>query len=120
MCARHFDVNTFSFIALATAALPELEVSRGTIVAVSSMAGKMGLPAVAVYSGSKHALHGFFDSLRHDLINSGSNVSVTTAVLGSIDTNSARKGTALPDGTPALPNVHWAPADECASSDCDE
>ena len=49
-----FDVNTFSFIALATAALPELESSRGAIVAVSSMAGKMGLPAVAAYSASKH------------------------------------------------------------------
>lgn len=111
-----FDVNTFSFVALATAALPELEASSGALVAVSSMAGKMGLPAVAVYSASKHALHGFFDSLRHDLINSGSNVSVTTVVLGSIDTESARKGTALPDGKPALPNVAWAPADECAAA----
>lgn len=111
-----FDVNTFSFVALATAALPELEATRGAIVVVSSMAGKMGLPAVAIYSGSKHALHGYFDSLRHDLINAGSNVSVTTAVLGSIDTESARKGTALPDGTPALPNVAWAPADECAAA----
>lgn len=55
------------------------------------------------YSSSKHALHGFFDSLRHDLINSGSAVSVTTAVLGSIDTESARTGTLNPDGTPALP-----------------
>ena len=49
-----FDVNTFSFIALATAALPDLEASHGAIVAVSSMAGKMGLPAVAAYSASKH------------------------------------------------------------------
>lgn len=43
-----FDVNTFSFISLATAALPALESSSGAIVIVSSMAGKMGLPAVAV------------------------------------------------------------------------
>ena len=49
-----FDVNTFSFIALASAALPDLEASHGAIVAVSSMAGKMGLPAVAAYSASKH------------------------------------------------------------------
>ena len=80
------------------------------------MAGKMGLPAVAAYSSSKHALHGFFDSLRHDLVNSRSNVSITTAILGSIDTESAKKGTTLPDGSPALPNVAWSPADDCAAA----
>ena len=111
-----FDVNTFSFMSLATAALPELEATGGAIVVVSSMAGKMGLPAVAAYSSSKHALHGFFDSLRHDLVNSRSNVSITTAILGSIDTESAKKGTTLPDGSPALPNVVWSPADECAAA----
>ena len=111
-----FDVNTFSFMSLATAALPELEATGGAIVVVSSMAGKMGLPAVAAYSSSKHALHGFFDSLRHDLVNSRSNVSITTAILGSIDTESAKKGTTLPDGSPALPNVAWSPADECAAA----
>ncbi len=111
-----FDVNTFSFMSLATAALPELEATGGAIVVVSSMAGKMGLPAVAAYSSSKHALHGFFDSLRHDLVNSRSNVSITIAVLGSIDTESAKKGTTLPDGSPALPNVVWSPADECAAA----
>ena len=95
-----FDVNTFSFMSLATAALPVLEATGGAIVVVSSMAGKMGLPAVAAYSSSKHALHGFFDSLRHDLANSRSNVSITTAILGSIDTESAKKGTTLPDGSP--------------------
>jgi corticosteroid 11-beta-dehydrogenase isozyme 1 len=120
------ETNTLSYIALATAALPALRASSsssssssspppsgggGSIIVVSSLAGKMGLPAVAAYSASKHALHGFFDSLRHDLSTVGSLVSVTTAVLGSINTTNALRGVG-----DALPNVAWAPAHEAAAA----
>ena len=37
---------------------------------MSSVAGKAGLPFSAAYTGSKHALHGYFESLRSDLNNS--------------------------------------------------
>jgi delta14-sterol reductase len=109
------QVNTVSYVELATAALPALSSSGraggGAIVVVSSVAGKMGLPAVAGYAASKHALHGFFDSLRHDLHRAGAATSVTLAVLSSIDTANARKGTAG-----ALPNVQWhAPAAAAAA-----
>jgi short-subunit dehydrogenase len=76
--------------------MPWLEASRGRLVVVSSAAGKLGLPRVAPYAATKHALHGFFDSLRHELREKASNVTVTMAVLGSIDTVSAKQA---PDRT---------------------
>ena len=86
-----FKVNTLSYINIATYALPHLEQSKGSIVVVSSFAGKIGIPFVAPYSATKHALHGFFESLRHDLRYSHSNISVTICVLGFIDTQSAKQ-----------------------------
>ncbi len=58
-------------------ALPHLKRSRGRIVAVSSMAGLVGVPTRTAYSAAKHAVIGFFDALRVELMDSG--VSVTIA-----------------------------------------
>lgn len=84
-----FRVNTLSYINIATFALPHLEESRGRLVVVSSFAGIVGIPFVAPYSATKHALHGFFESLRHDIYYSHSNISVTMCVIGFIDTEAA-------------------------------
>ncbi|XP_062502140.1 hydroxysteroid 11-beta-dehydrogenase 1-like protein [Corticium candelabrum] len=89
LAEKMFKVNTLSYINIATYALQHLEESGGSIVVVSSFAGKMGIPFTAPYSATKHALHGFFESLRHDLYYSKSNISVTICVLGFIDTESA-------------------------------
>ena len=56
-------------------ALPHLLQSRGRIVGVSSVAGLTGVPTRTAYAASKHAMFGFFDSLRVELRESG--VSVT-------------------------------------------
>jgi len=56
-------------------ALPYLKKSKGLIVSVSSVAGITGVPARTAYAASKHALFGFFDSLRIEL--DGTGVSVT-------------------------------------------
>jgi short-subunit dehydrogenase len=56
-------------------ALPQLTRSRGRIVAISSMAGLIGVPERTAYAASKHAMTGLFDSLRIEL--AGSGVSVT-------------------------------------------
>lgn len=95
---RLLRVNTLAYaqlamIALAQNGLGQEAVAAPTIVVVSSAAGKVGLPRVAPYAASKHALHGFFDSLRHDLVHRGSNATVTMVVLGNIDTDSNRIAT---------------------------
>jgi len=106
---RIFRANVFSYIYLSTLAMPALKESSGRLVVVSSGAGKMGLPKVAPYSASKHALHGFFDSLRIEIDYHAIPVSLTMAVLGNIDTASNRKAT-----KGDLKLVKRAPADDCA------
>ncbi len=58
-------------------ALPCLKQARGRLVAVSSLAGKTGVPFRSGYAASKHALGGFCESLRVELMESG--VTVTLA-----------------------------------------
>jgi short-subunit dehydrogenase len=57
-------------------ALPELKRRRGQIVAVASLAGFTGLPTHTGYSASKHAVIGFFDSLRVELRGTGVDVTI--------------------------------------------
>ncbi len=62
---RQFDVNLFGAIEVARAVLPAMrEKRRGTIVNVSSVAGKIAIPFAAPYCASKHALEAFSDALR--------------------------------------------------------
>ncbi len=66
------------------AALPHLKASHGSIVAVSSLAGLVGVPGRTAYSASKFAMSGFFEALRTELKPAG--VAVTTAYPGVVDT----------------------------------
>ncbi|NXW03743.1 DHI1 dehydrogenase, partial [Fregetta grallaria] len=82
--------------------------SEGSIVVVSSMAGKTGTPFTAPYSATKFALNGFFSSLRHEFIIDKVNVSITLCILGYINTeNAVRTVSHAVRGTPA-------PKEECA------
>ncbi|KPP58580.1 hydroxysteroid 11-beta-dehydrogenase 1-like protein-like, partial [Scleropages formosus] len=66
-----------------------MQESRGSIVVVSSLLGKMSSPFVGPYAATKFALSGFFGSLRHEMTMRGSNVTITMCFLGLIDTQSA-------------------------------
>jgi NAD(P)-dependent dehydrogenase (short-subunit alcohol dehydrogenase family) len=68
---RVIEVNLFGAINLTRPALPALQQARGLIVAVSSVAGFTPLIARTGYAASKHALHGFFESLRTELAPDG-------------------------------------------------
>ncbi len=57
-------------------ALPHLKSSRGQIVAVSSLTGKNGVPTRSGYAASKHAMVGFFDTLRIELAPQGVDVTI--------------------------------------------
>jgi NAD(P)-dependent dehydrogenase (short-subunit alcohol dehydrogenase family) len=59
-------------------ALPHLKKTGGLLVAVSSLTGKTGVPTRTGYSASKHAMQGFFDSLRIELHDSGVDVLVVS------------------------------------------
>jgi short-subunit dehydrogenase len=80
------EVDFFAPIALTQAVLPSmLERGSGQIVVMSSVAGKFGTPLRSGYAAAKHALHGFFDSLRAEVAKDG--VSVTAIVAGAIRTD---------------------------------
>jgi NAD(P)-dependent dehydrogenase (short-subunit alcohol dehydrogenase family) len=60
--------------------------NRGTIVQVGSALAYRGIPLQATYCGAKHALQGFLDSLRTELLHEGSKVRVTTVHLPALNT----------------------------------
>jgi NAD(P)-dependent dehydrogenase (short-subunit alcohol dehydrogenase family) len=59
---------------------------RGTIVQVGSALAYRGIPLQAPYCGAKHALQGFLESLRTELLHEGSNVHVTMVQLPAVNT----------------------------------
>lgn len=80
------EVNYFGQIALTKSVLPHmLKQKSGHIVVISSISGKFGFYLRSAYSASKHALHGFFDSLR--LENEEDGIKVTIALPGKIQSN---------------------------------
>ncbi len=81
---KQFEVNVFAQIAVTQALLPALRRSRGRIVFVSSVGGRVAMPFTAPYAASKHAIEAFGDTLRVELRSSG----VTVALIepGSVAT----------------------------------
>lgn len=71
---RVMAVNFFGSLHCTHAALPSIRERRGTIVAISSVAGIAPLIGRTGYCASKHALHGFFDTLRNELHGTGVDV----------------------------------------------
>lgn len=65
-------------------ALPYLKQTRGRIVGISSLTGKAGVPTRSGYAASKHAMVGFFDSLRIEL--GGTGVTITMVYPGFVAT----------------------------------
>ncbi|XP_058847918.1 dehydrogenase/reductase SDR family member 7-like isoform X1 [Acipenser ruthenus] len=62
------ELNYLGTVSLVKCVLPHLvERKRGQIVTISSVAGLAGVPLASGYSASKHALQGFFNSLRSEL-----------------------------------------------------
>lgn len=82
---RIMEVNFFGPVMLTKSLLPHMiERKNGHIVVISSVQGKLGLPLRTSYSASKHALQGYFDSLRVELL--GHNIQLTVISPGYINT----------------------------------
>ena len=112
---RITGINYFGSVYCTWYALPHLKRSKGRIVGVSSITGKIGVPTRTLYSGTKHAMAGFFDSLRIELAEDG--VSVTMAYPGFVATEIATRALG-PDGKPLgkrpVDDRRAIPVDECA------
>jgi short-subunit dehydrogenase len=90
-------VNYLGPVHLTAHALPHLKQSKGLIVAVASLAGLTGVPERSGYAASKHAMIGFFDSLRIELAGSGVDVSV---IAPDFVVSEIHKRAIGPDGQP--------------------
>lgn len=80
------EINFFGVVTLAKALLPHMiEAGGGQIAVTSSIVGKFGFPYRTAYSASKHAIQGFFESLRAE--NGKHNICVSILIPGRIQTN---------------------------------
>ena len=109
-------VNYLGSVWCTAHALPHLKRSRGRLVAISSLTGLVGVPKRSAYAATKHAMAGFFDSLRIELADSGVSVTVVYPgfVLSEINVHAL-----APDGRPFGERAHKRtriesmPTDEC-------
>ncbi len=95
---RIMRINYLGAIALTKAVLPSMiERKQGQIVVISSLMGKFSTPGSAAYAASKHALHGFFESLRAEVWRKG--IHITMVMPGYVRTKISINAL-MPDGTP--------------------
>jgi short-subunit dehydrogenase len=86
---RIMNVNFMGGVALTKAVLPSmLERKQGNIVVISSILGKIVTAKQAAYNASKHALHGFYDTLRAEYSKEG--IKVLLVCPGFVNTNVAK------------------------------
>ena len=113
---RLMEVNFFGAVALTQAVLPMmLSQKSGHFVVTSSVAGKIGVKQRSGYCASKHALHGFFDSLRAEVATNG--LRVTMVCPGYIRTpisSSALSANGAVYGKSDRAQELGMPADDCA------
>ncbi|XP_036089941.1 hydroxysteroid 11-beta-dehydrogenase 1-like protein isoform X5 [Rousettus aegyptiacus] len=86
------QVNFLSYVQLTSLALPSLTESRGSLVVVSSLLGRVPRSFSSPYSAAKFAVDSFFASLRRELDVQDVNVAITMCVLGLWDRASAAEG----------------------------
>lgn len=94
------NINFWGTVNLSKALLPKMiEKENGHFVILSSIVGKFGTQFRSTYSASKHALHGYFDSLRCEVFDKGINVSIicpgfikTNVTINSVTANGDKYG----------------------------
>lgn len=113
---RIMETDYFGSVALTKALLPSMrERGRGRFVVISSLVGKIGTPLRSGYAAAKHALHGFFESLRAEEYDAG--VRVTLVCPGFIRTElsyHALTGDGSPQGTMDRAQAEGMSPEECA------
>ena len=84
---RATDVSYLGYVYATMAVLPRMKArNRGTIVHVGSALAYRGIPLQTVYCGAKHAIQGFHEALRCELLHEHSNVHVTMVQMPAVNT----------------------------------
>jgi NAD(P)-dependent dehydrogenase (short-subunit alcohol dehydrogenase family) len=111
---RVMRVNFFGALYATHFALPHVKRSRGSLVAISSLTGKRGIPSYAIYGASKFAIQGLYESLHLELGRDGVHVGVVSPAF--VDTP-LRDNVLAPDGKvwkePPPPPFRVWPVEKC-------
>lgn len=113
---KMMDINFWGSVWCTYYALPHLKKTKGRIVGISSLTGRAGVPTRSIYAATKHAMAGFFDSLRIEVAESG--VSVTMVYPGFVQSEIRGRamgadGKAI--GTSPVKETQVMTAEACAS-----
>jgi NAD(P)-dependent dehydrogenase (short-subunit alcohol dehydrogenase family) len=113
---RVMRVNFFGTLYATYHALPHIKQTQGSLVAMSSLTGKRGIPSYAIYGASKFAVQGLYESLRLELSRDGVHVGIVAP--GFVDTP-LREQVLGPDGKPWLepppPPFRIWPVEKCVN-----
>jgi len=84
---RVTEVSYLGYVYATMAVLPRMKArDRGTIVQVGSALAYRGIPLQSAYCGAKHAIQGFHESLRCELLHEKSGVRVTMVQMPAVNT----------------------------------
>ncbi len=109
------DINFWGTVYCTKLALPYIINNKGTIVGVSSIAGYRGLPGRSGYSASKYAVNGWLESLRTELLDSGTNVMwVCPGFTSSNIRNAALNKDGNAQGESPMDEASMMSSEECA------
>ena len=110
-------VNFFGTLYATHHALPHVKKTKGSLVAISSLTGKRGIPSYAIYGASKFAIQGLYEALALELARDNVHVGVVSP--GFVDTP-LRSNVLGPDGkpwdVPPTPPFRLWPVEKCV--DC--
>src|SRR3978361_46860 len=106
-----FETNFWGAVAGSLVALPHLKRQGGALINMGSMASDRAIPLQGIYSASKHAVMGFTDALRMELLEEGVPVSVTLIKPASIDTPFPEHAKNYMARAPKLPPTVYDPED---------
>ncbi|HXH76281.1 MAG TPA: SDR family oxidoreductase [Bacteriovoracaceae bacterium] len=83
---RLFDTNFWGMVNGCKIAVPLMREKGGTIINMGSILAKTADPLQGIYTASEHAIRGFTDALRKELISEKAPISLTLLIPGSVDT----------------------------------
>jgi len=113
---RIMEVDFFAPVALTKLVLPRMITQGGgRFVVTSSVAGKHAVPHHSAYCAAKHALHGYFDTLRVEHLQD--NIHVTLLVIAGVKSNVFRHalaGSGAEYGPSDWDDRNGMPAEDCA------
>ncbi|MBW6523096.1 SDR family NAD(P)-dependent oxidoreductase [Sphingomonas sp. RHCKR47] len=106
---RLFRTNYFGVVNGCAAAVPHLREHGGALITVASIAAGMPSPLMGAYAASKHAVKGYVDTLRAELLRERAPISVTLIQPSGIDTPVAEHASNHVGGKARIPPVVYDP-----------